>query len=65
MNHYDTDAAKGRKIAYEEQIEYIEKYANEPLEESIEQDFQHKRITTDPSYFSTIPILRLKHETYQ
>lgn len=65
MNYDDTDTAKGRKIAREEQIEYIEKYANQPLEELIEQDFQHKRITTYPSYFSTISIVRATYEIYQ
>src|SRR5947199_8370647 len=45
MNHDETDTAKGRKIAHKEQIEYIEKDANQLLEELIEQAFQHKHIT--------------------
>lgn len=58
MNHDDTDTAKGRKIAHEEQVEHIEKDANQSLEELIEQAFQHKHKTTYPSYFPIISIVR-------
>jgi len=62
MKHDDTDTAKGRKIAHEEQIEHIEKDANQSLEELIEQAFQHKHKTTYPYLFFHHPYCTCRAE---